>query len=162
MLSQSHGGSATSEAASASGNIRRVATAPDTHKYTAVAGVKASEVTISSEPIRALALGPRGLANFDGVRPIHPGRCQSKAHGDHNSTGRSCSRVAARRHSRAATKWPRAPLLLLDRVILQVPRKRLPHIDAQGFTIKWRRRFRLRTDFSQLLGRSRFGKKEAP
>ena len=26
-------------------------------------------------------------------------------------------------------------------------RKRLPHIDAQGFTIKWRRRFRLRTDF---------------
>ncbi len=34
---------------------------------------------------------------------------------------------------------------------LQVPRKRLPHINAQGFTIKWRRRFRLRTDFSQLL-----------
>ena len=30
---------------------------------------------------------------------------------------------------------------------LQVPRKRLPHVDAQGFTIKWRRRFRLRTDF---------------
>ena len=26
-------------------------------------------------------------------------------------------------------------------------RKRLPHIDAQGFTIQWRRRFRLRTDF---------------
>jgi hypothetical protein len=26
-------------------------------------------------------------------------------------------------------------------------RKRLPHVDAQGFTDKWRRRFRLRTDF---------------